>query len=383
MRPFLWISLLFITFYFVYGAYMPFWSLWLASRGITADQIGLLLGLGLALRFVGNLSIMSRAKQASMLIPICRYLAIASLIGFAGFYLCGSFWPIFALMVMINFIYPTMMPLSDSIAARMMLQIKMDYGKVRLWGSAAFIVASTLVGLLVQHFGADWVLHSIMLGLFLLCGLVFFVPMSPAPQDANVQGSRASFSSLLKSKPFMLFLLVTSLLQGSHAAYYGFSALYWKSHGYAENLIGYLWGLGVMAEILMFAASRRLLARFSYQQLFYVGAIGCLIRWSMLASTTELVWLAVAQLLHSVTFCVSHLAALRYMTQQLPAQQVIPAQTLYAALPTGMVTALLTAGVGFGFTQWQGGVFWGMAVLALPVFLIKVPHITAPVASKA
>lgn len=61
------------------------------------------------------------------------------------------------------------------------------------------------------------------------------------------------------------------------------------------------------------------------------------------------------------------------MTQQLPAEQVIPAQTLYAALPTGMVMALLTALVGVGYQQFQGQVFWAMALLVLPVFLLRVP----------
>ena len=178
---------------------------------------------------------------------------------------------------------------------------------------------------------------------------------------------------MLRDRSFVMFLLVVCLLQGSHAAYYGFSALYWKAHGYAENVIGYLWALGVLAEILMFAFSRRLLAGVGYQQLFLIGALGGVVRWSMLALTTDPLWLALAQLLHAVTFCVSHLGAIRYMTQQLPAEQVIPAQTLYAALPTGMVMALLTALVGVGYQQFQGQVFWGMALLVLPVFLLRVP----------
>jgi len=379
MRPFSWLSLFLIAIYFVYGAYVPFWSLWLESKGISAEQIGLLIGLGLGIRFAGNLLIMGRANRASLLIPTCRYLAVLSLLCYLGFYWVDSFWALLALMLLANFIYPTLLPLSEALAARMMLQVKLDYGKVRLWGSAAFIVGSTLVGALVQHYGASWVLHAMILGLLLLTGLSW-LPMSPTPQDAPSSGNKIGFRSLLTDKSFLIFLLVVSLLQGSHAAYYGFSALYWKAHGYAENVIGYLWALGVMAEILMFALSRRLLKGFSYQQLFFIGGLGCVLRWTLLANTTELAWLLVAQLLHGVTFCVSHLGAIRYMTQQLPAEQVIPAQTLYAAFPAGVVMALLTAVAGFGYQQVQGQVFWLMAMLVLPVFLIRVPQrVTAPV----
>ena len=131
--------------------------------------------------------------------------------------------------------------------------------------------------------------------------------------------------------------------------------------------------LCVARPVGVLALSRRLLAGVGYQTLFLIGAAGCLLRWSMLALTTDPLWLALAQLLHAVTFCVSHLGAIRYMTQQLPAEQVIPAQTLYAALPTGMVMALLTALVGVGYQQFQGQVFWAMALLVLPVFLLRVP----------
>ena len=372
MRPFSWLSLFLIAIYFVYGAYVPFWSLWLESKGISAEQIGLLIGLGLGIRFAGNLLIMGHANRASLLIPTCRYLAVLSLLCYLGFYWVDSFWALLALMLLANFIYPTLLPLSEALAARMMLQVKLDYGKVRLWGSAAFIVGSTLVGALVQHYGASWVLHAMILGLLLLTGLSW-LPMAPAPQDAPSSGNKIGFRSLLTDRSFLIFLLVVSLLQGSHAAYYGFSALYWKAHGYAENVIGYLWALGVMAEIGMFALSRRLLKGFSYQQLFFIGGLGCVLRWILLANTTELAWLLVAQLLHAVTFCVSHLGAIRYMTQQLPAEQVIPAQTLYAAFPAGVVMALLTAVAGFGYQQVQGQVFWLMAMLVVPVFFIRVP----------
>lgn len=380
MRPFAWLSLFLVAIYFVYGAYIPFWSLWLASRDLSADQIGLLIGIGLAIRFAGQLLIMGKANRASLLIPACRYLALASAVCFLLFYGVSGFWSILALMLVANFIYPTLLPLSEALAARMMLQVKLDYGRVRLWGSAAFILGSMLVGALVKQSGADWVLHTMIIGLLALI-LCTWLPMSPAPQDAISSGQKTGFLPLLRQKPFLMFLLVVSLLQGSHAAYYGFSALHWKAHGYAENVIGYLWAAGVVAEILMFAISKRLFSRIGYQQMFLIGAVGCVIRWTILASTTALPWLVIAQLLHAVTFCVSHLAAVRYMTQQMPSDQLIPAQTLYAALPTGMFTAVLTMLSGVAYQHSGGMAFWGMAVLVLPVFVLRVPGQKKPLST--
>ncbi len=44
---------------------------------------------------------------------------------------------------------------------------------------------------------------------------------------------------------------------GAHAAYYGFSAIYWQQAGYSASAVGYLWSLGVVAEVVIFALSKR------------------------------------------------------------------------------------------------------------------------------
>jgi len=104
----------------------------------------------------------------------------------------------------------------------------------------------------------------------------------------------------------------------------------------------------------MFAADKRFLQRFGAQTLFLVGAVGCVARWVLLGSSTELAVLVIGQLLHGVTFCISHLGAIRFMTRQLPAEQQIPTQALYAALGLGMTVAAFI-----------------MVLVVLPVFVLR------------
>ncbi|MFL9694824.1 MFS transporter, partial [Aeromonas veronii] len=75
---------------------------------------------------------------------------------------------------------------------------------------------------------------------------------------------------------------------GSHAANYGFSAISWKAQGYSGTISGYRWALGVVAEICMFAADKRVLQRFGAQSLFIAGALGCVVRRVVLGASTEL-----------------------------------------------------------------------------------------------
>ena len=79
-----------------------------------------------------------------------------------------------------------------------------------------------------------------------------------------------------------------ALLQGSHAAYYSFSAIHWQQAGHSEEVIGYLWSLGVVAEVGIFAFSKRLFAGWTLRAMFIVAAVGVMARWGMIAATTEL-----------------------------------------------------------------------------------------------
>ena len=72
---------------------------------------------------------------------------------------------------------------------------------------------------------------------------------------------------------FWIFVATASALQASHQVYYGFGSLYWRSLGFSETTIGWLWAEGVVAEILLFWQGRRLLARLGPAGLMALGGL--------------------------------------------------------------------------------------------------------------
>jgi len=52
-----WLALAYFTYFFSYGIFLPFWSVWLKGTGLTPETIGILLGAGLVARFLGSLLI--------------------------------------------------------------------------------------------------------------------------------------------------------------------------------------------------------------------------------------------------------------------------------------------------------------------------------------
>ena len=102
-------------------------------------------------------------------------------------------------------------------------------------------------------------------------------------------------------------------IAGAHAAYYGFSAIYWQAAGYSASAVGYLWSLGVVAEVIIFALSNKLFRRCSARDMLLISAICGVVRWGIMGATTALPWLIVVQILHCGTFTVCHPAAMRYI----------------------------------------------------------------------
>ncbi|GAB7259704.1 hypothetical protein DaDZ19_13700 [Dickeya ananatis] len=110
--------------------------------------------------------------------------------------------------------------------------------------------------------------------------------------------------------------------------------IYWQQAGYSAAVIGYLWSLGVVAEIVVFALSQRLFGHWSASGLLILSALCSVVRWSLMGATVSLPWLIVMQILHCGTFTVCHLAAMRFISSRHDAD-VLRLQAAYSALGTG------------------------------------------------
>lgn len=371
-----WLALSYFTYFFSYGIFLPFWGVWLKGEGIAPETIGILLGAGLVARFLGSLLIAPRVKDPSHLVSALRLLALLTL-AFAVGFCFGNGWGWLMLVIAgFNLFFSPLVPLTDALAATWQKQIRMDYGRVRLWGSLAFVIGSALTGQLVAVWGHNAILYSLILSvLAMLLGMLLKPSVMPQGEARTHGGAERSLWALLKEGPVWRFLLCVTLLQGAHAGYYSFGSIYWQEAGYSASTIGYLWSLGVVAEVIIFASSNVLFRRWNARNLLLLSACCGVLRWSLMAYSTELGWLLMIQILHCGTFTVCHLAAMRFIAAR-QGQEVIQLQAVYSALAMGGGIAVMTVIAGFLFEHWQGGVFWVMAAVAVPALFIRPPAVS-------
>jgi MFS transporter, PPP family, 3-phenylpropionic acid transporter len=253
-----------------------------------------------------------------------------------------------------------MTPLTDAYALKGVSRYGLNYGPLRLWGSAAFVVGALACGLLVDVIDAKhliWIIAAVAaLGALVSLGLQ---PLEVA-KTVPVATSRAT--ALLREPGFLAIIVAAALIQGSHAAYYTFASIAWQNAGLGGLTIAGLWALGVIAEIVLFALSPRF--TLSPAMLVIIAALSAVARWTITAQEPPLAVLAVVQLAHGLTFGLTQIGTMGLMVQHVPSHVMARGQG-YLTACTGIVTSIASVLSGAIYAQHGQGVYYLMAAMAL------------------
>jgi PPP family 3-phenylpropionic acid transporter len=356
------LALFYGAYFAAVGVHLPFWPVWLEWRGLDAVEIGYVLAAGFWPRIVTNLLIPVAADRLGERRRPMILLTALTLAGLVLFALARDFWALLLLGLLTGASWAPILPLGEAVALGEAKRRDLDYGRIRLWGSLAFILAAIGVGQWLERAGPALVLWALVATLAWLLGACVLLPGRPAPPRA---AAATDFRRLSRRREFLTFVAAAGLIQASHAAYYGFATLHWQAAGHGELVIGLLWAEGVVAEIVLFACAAPLLRwRDPLQILSLAGALA-VVRWALTALSADLAVLVVAQALHAASFGAVHLAAMHQLRDGTPAELHASAQGFYAAIGAALPFGLFTPVAGWLYGVAGGGAFWGMALIAL------------------
>jgi PPP family 3-phenylpropionic acid transporter len=357
-------------YFLVVGVLLPFWPLYLEAKGMSARQIGLLLALTLWLRLAGPLIARLADRTGHTRRPLIACALSAFALAFAFFWTDG-FWPLLLASMAFFFAFSSTLPLAETLSLRL-VSVHTGYGRVRLWGSVAFVAAAVLGGFVLERRGSLSAETIVVLVLGALVAMTVAALFMPEARPQATPGATAPLKRLLKSRVFLLFLATTALIHAAHTVYYGFASLHWAAAGIAKSTIGLLWAESTVAEILLFAFGGPLVLRLGPVNLFLIAALAGVVRWTILALTAELWWLAIAQLLHGATFGAMHLGAMMFIVRAVPAAAANSAQSLFAGVTHGAALGLGLLLAGVLYQAFAGDAYWanvGLSALAVGVAL--------------
>lgn len=358
------LALLFFTSFVVVGVVLPYWPVYLQDRGLGPEAIGWLLALQFWIKVPGHPAIAWLVERSGSLRSPTILLSLAAAAAYLLFDVVEGLVAMAVVAVLFGLTASPLVLLGDSLTLRAIAAYRpvrrLDYGRLRLWGSIGFIAALLAVGEIIETEPPSRVLWVIVGA---LAATAVVAAMLPDLRPARSAGAGA-LPALLRQRPMLLLLLATGLINGSHGVYYGFSAIHWRAAGMDGLTIGLLWAEGVVAEILLFAAGGGVAARLGAARLLVLAGLGGVVRWTVLAGTTDVTTLAAVQWLHGLTFGAMHLASMRFLAAAVPTEIMASAQSLHASIPMGMAIGLASLWAGALYADVGGAGFLAMAGLA-------------------
>ena len=366
-----WIRLagFYAAYFAVIGVTQPFWPVWLAAQGLGGSEIGVLLSSVLWVRVLTNPLLAQFADRQGDRRSVMLPLAAAALAGYVGFAFAAGFWWLLALSLVVGITYSATLPMADALVLARVYASGLDYGRLRLWGSVAFIVTSVGIGHVVGVGGERPILIAVIALLALAIGGIAALPRAAG----TVERPSGSIILYLLARPaFLVFVLADSLIMSSHAVLTGFASLHWRAAGIDDGVVGALWAVGVVAEIALFSLSNRIVVRLDVTGLLRLAAAGALVRWLLAGASTALPLLLLAQTLHGLTFGAAHLATMHFIARAVPPGMTATAQSLNSACGS-IAMGLALLGSGWLFDRFGGGAFYAMALVAAAALGATVP----------
>jgi MFS transporter, PPP family, 3-phenylpropionic acid transporter len=354
------LALFYGTLFGLSGTHLPFFPVWLKAVGIDASWIGIITAVPSVTRFTILPLVTGLAERRQSLRAALIVTAFVTVLGLAAVGTQHRPLLVFLVYAVTACLWTPMVPLTDAYALRGVARYSLNYGPLRLWGSAAFVVGALVCGLLVDVIAARhliWVIVAVAgLGSVVSLGLQ---PLDhPKPSHAAPHGARA----LLRDPGFLAIIMASALIQGSHAAYYTFASITWQASGLSGLTIAGLWVLGVFAEIAVFALSPRF--TLSPAVLVVIGALSAVVRWLITAQEPSVAVLSVIQLAHGLSYGLTLLGTMGLLVRHVPGHVMARGQG-YLAACSGIVTSSASILSGAIYAGYGQGVYYVMAAMAL------------------
>jgi PPP family 3-phenylpropionic acid transporter len=346
------LSRFYFFYYFFVGSFVPYWGIYLQSENFSPSSIGILLSLFQISRIVAPNFWGWLADHTGHRVKWIKLTSFLGLIGFIGvFWAKGFFW-IFLVMSALSLFTSSTLPLAESLTLAHLATTDGHYSRIRLWGSIGFIVASLLLGYLIDLQGIN-----ILLWVLLIAQTIIFFLSNTIPETKETHHKKNDLSiwKIIKTPSVVALLIGCTLMVSAHGVLYNFYSIYLKEHGYSSATIGWLWAVGVICEIFIFMLMPKILRRYSLKTILLMSLFLGVIRFILIgASPDHFYLLFIAQMFHAATFGSFHAASIEVIAYFFKGRNQSRGQAIYNSVAYGIGGTI--GGLGGGYLiQYLGG----------------------------
>jgi PPP family 3-phenylpropionic acid transporter len=350
------------TYFAHIGFFNPYLPLWLKAQGLPIVTISLLASVQSFTRVFAPYAWGALSDHTGERVKLLRYSAVVALLASAGLWFeGGAGW--IALVLLLVFTHTSsMMSLTEAAMAHLVAGDWGRYGRIRLWGSAGFMLTVFAAGAWFERFGMGGFPAWTAVTLLGVLACTLWLPN--IREGAHERAERAPIGPALRQPVVRWFLASLFFHIVAHFAIYGFLSLYLDALGYSKTMIGVLWAVSVVVEIAWFYAQGKLLGRFSIERWLWVCGLATVLRMALTGGLGG--WLAalfVAQALHALTFATHHTACIAMVSRHFPGRLRGRGQALFTVIGYGFGGVVGVLAGGAVASRWGFELMFGLATL--------------------
>jgi PPP family 3-phenylpropionic acid transporter len=351
----------FYFLFFVYaGAYVAYFPLYLAGRGLSAAELAWVLALpALARAFApaawGWLADRYGAHRAIVVFSCAVTAAAFALLPFTSH--------IALLVALMSVLSAGALPLVEAITLGSLAGQHGRYGPIRLWGSVGFIGAVLALGAWLDFQSAATL--PAWLAAFMLATLAGAIALPPG--HAHARASRAPNRAFLpRLTPAIRALLAAGFCNAvAHGTLYAFFSIYLERKGYSATTIGMLWTLGVLAEILVFLYLPQIFRRYALSSILVASLLCGVARFLAIGWAAQALWIVLlAQVLHAASYGAFHAASVAAVHRIFPPEVQGTGQTIFSSVSYGAGAATGTLLAGWAWELGGGALAYSLSAIA-------------------
>ena len=367
-----WLSTNYFLQFLVTGTFLPFWMVYLTSvknlSVLEASSIFSMLYIARVISgiFLSPYLIKKYNIDITLKLSVGIGLILAVSYGFTNEKIVLGL-----ITFLFGMIYFMVSPLVEGLASLFLREENIDYGKARTYGSLGFTVIGIIIGGILSYVGNE-ALYYILIFLVALYLVFMFLPQPKLVKNLSFEEpdtkkeKESLYSWVLKDRNAILLIITVFLYQLSHTAYNNYNALYLESMNIsAKWLSGVILNVSVIAEIIFFIFSKRLVKRIKPKNLMIFAGVCAIIRWGALAMFHNIYLFTIMQTFHAITFAVAHIAFILILNKDYNNKEIIDMQNLYTAIcfQLSMAVGLYIMGALWDIST--SYVFYASAIIAV------------------
>jgi MFS transporter, PPP family, 3-phenylpropionic acid transporter len=357
------LSLLYASVYLHFGLAAPYLPVWFNYKGASVEQIGILMSVPMFLKVLVVAPITSLADRLRRVRDMLFLTTAAAVFAVVAMTFADGFWELLAVFTVFALLWDPIPVLVDAYAITASRARDLAVGRLRTFGSLAFIASNLVGGRLLDVFGAASVAWWCALALAIP---LFCVPLLPKDSlfTAENDSSAGNWRGLLRDRRLLMMMAGAALLVASHSMANNFLSIQWLARGASGKFVGILWAAAMTSEVVVLWFAQRWLAGRSPIVLALAGAIAAAFRWSVMALSPNAMLVVLMQALQGISGTAPILAVMLDVERRVPPRLTATAQGINAVV-LGAAIALVTLASGFLWRTFGTGAYVFMAGAAL------------------